>query len=120
MNIKESSISWKNQKKKTCRYYGKVVHVEKTCWKKNYDLEEKVKELEGDVVIVRSTSWSIDAFTFKFITSQVFHAHMLRNEYFFDFNCTHHMAKDNSPFSSMNTITKMKIYVANYFSLYII
>ena len=34
---KESSTYWKNRKKKTCQYCGKVGHNEKTCWKKTYD-----------------------------------------------------------------------------------
>ena len=56
---RESSNSWKDRKKKTCRYCGKVGHVEKTCWKKSVDLEEKAKGLEGDVTTVHSTSWRL-------------------------------------------------------------
>jgi hypothetical protein len=41
-----------SQKKKKCQYYGKTRHVEKFCYKKSDDLEEKVKCLEGDVFIV--------------------------------------------------------------------
>ena len=44
--------SQKDQNTKTCRYYVKVEHVEKTHWKKSVDLEEKVKKLKGDVIVV--------------------------------------------------------------------
>ena len=52
LKTKELSTS----QKKTCCYYGNVGHVEKTCWKKTPDLEEKMKQLEGDVATVRSNS----------------------------------------------------------------
>jgi hypothetical protein len=42
----------KNQNKKTHQYCGKNGHVEKVYYKKRYDLEEKVKRLEGDVSVV--------------------------------------------------------------------
>ena len=46
----ESSSSMKyGRKKKTCRYYSKVGHVEKNCWKKMEDLEGKVKHLVDSV-----------------------------------------------------------------------
>jgi hypothetical protein len=43
-------------KNKTCKYCGKTGHVEKTSWKKSKDLEEKVKDIEGDAMVVRPTS----------------------------------------------------------------
>ena len=52
LKTEELLTSQKNRKKKTCCYYGNVGHVEKTCWKKTSNLEEKVKQLEGDVVVV--------------------------------------------------------------------
>ena len=91
--------------KKTCCYYGKVGHAEKTCWKKIYDLEEKVKYLEGVLAIVRSNGRSTNAFTFNVEPSQVLHAHMLKNEWVLDSNCTHHMVKDAFLFSSLNIVT---------------
>jgi hypothetical protein len=41
-----------NRKKKTCHYYGKTRNVEKVCYKKRDDLQEKVKFLEGDMLVV--------------------------------------------------------------------
>jgi hypothetical protein len=41
--IDESMTTQKNRKWKNCFYYGKVKHAMKTCWKKTYDLEYKVK-----------------------------------------------------------------------------
>jgi hypothetical protein len=35
-----------SRKKKTCQYCGKTGHVEKVCYKKRDDLEEKVKSLK--------------------------------------------------------------------------
>jgi hypothetical protein len=43
VNTDESTSTQKNRKKKTCLYCGKTGHVEKNCWKKGSDLEEKVK-----------------------------------------------------------------------------
>jgi signal peptidase I len=53
LDTRESLNSRKDQKKKTCWYYGKDEHVEKTYWKKSIDLGKKVKKLEGDVIVVR-------------------------------------------------------------------
>lgn len=41
VKIDESTSTWKNQKKKTRPYCGKMGHAEKMCWKKNYNLEER-------------------------------------------------------------------------------
>ena len=67
---RESSNSQKDQKKKTCHYFGKVAHLEKTYWKKRADLEEKVKKLEEDVTTMCLTSHSVDDFTFNVGTSE--------------------------------------------------
>lgn len=39
-----------NNNNNTCRYCGKLGHLEKVCWQKTEDLEDKVKSLEGDVL----------------------------------------------------------------------
>jgi hypothetical protein len=41
-----------SQKKNVCQYYGKTRHIEKKIFKKRDNLEEKVKRLEGDMLIV--------------------------------------------------------------------
>jgi hypothetical protein len=40
----------KGKKNKSYRCHGKVGHVEKTYWKKDNDLEENLKKLEGEVL----------------------------------------------------------------------
>ena len=65
LKIEESLNYQKDRKKNTCLYYGKTGNVEKMCWKKSTDLEEKVKKLEGYVIVVHLTSCSIDDFTFN-------------------------------------------------------
>ena len=70
MRTKELSNSQKYRKKKTCQFYGKNGHVEKTCWKKSVVLEDNVKRLEGDVIVVCLTSCLVDEFTFNIKTYQ--------------------------------------------------
>lgn len=79
-------------------------YVEKTYWKKRIDLKEKVKRLEGDVVVVHLTSWSVDNFTFNIKNYQVLLAYTSQDECVVDFGCTHHMAKDVSLFSSLDIL----------------
>ena len=57
------------------------------------DLEEKVKHLEGEVEVVRSTNQSIDIFIVNVITSQALHAHTSKNVWVVDSSFTHHMEK---------------------------
>ena len=114
------SNSQKDKKNKTCRYYGKPRHVEKTYWKKRIDLEEKVWNLEGDVITIRSTSQLIDDFTFNVETSQALLDQTSHNEWVIDYVYTHHMAKDASLLSSLDVSNEKKIYVSNNFALNIV
>ena len=50
----ESTSTKKNKKKKTCLYYGKVGHIEISCWNKTKYFEEEAKSLEGDMEVVQS------------------------------------------------------------------
>ena len=84
-------------------------------WKKTSDLEEKVKQLEGDVEVLLSTSQSTNAFTFNVRTSQPLHVHTLKNEWVGDSSSTHHMVKDASLFSSLDMDIEKKIYVHDDF-----
>ena len=101
----------------TCRYHGKTGHLEKTCWKKSVDLEEKVKIFEGGVVVVHETSILVDDFNLNLRNSQALLAQNSQNEWVDDSGCTHHMAKDSSLFSFVDTTSKNNIYVADDFSL---
>ena len=66
-----------SRKKKTCQYRGKIGHVEKVCYKKRDDLEEKVKDLEGDVFVVH---WPANNYTFQVETSQALLSHFSHKE----------------------------------------
>ena len=72
-------------------------------------MEEKVKELEGDMKAMQSTSQSVDNFTFLVGTSQALHAHTSQNEWVVDSSCTHHMVRDASMFSSLGKATEHNI-----------
>ena len=109
--------SQNDREKKACRYFGKARHVEKTCWKKSANLEEKVKRLEGDLVAMHLTSWPTHHFTFNIKTCQVLLAQAFQNEWVVNFACTHDMAKDTSLFSSLDTTIEKKIYMACDFTL---
>lgn len=95
----ESSTSWYNWNNKTWHYCGKVGHVKKMCWKNYSNLEENVKQLEGDVAIVQSTSRS----TYNVETCQALHVHTSKNEWVVDSGWTHHMVKDASLFFYLDT-----------------
>jgi hypothetical protein len=86
--------------------------VDKLCYKKRDDLEEKVKFLEGDV-----STRPTDIFTFQVRNSQALLSHSTQNEWVVEFGCTHHMAKDFSLFMWLNEAKEMKIYVGDDFSL---
>jgi hypothetical protein len=73
--------------------------VEKNCYKKRDDLEEKVKRLEGDVFVVRRPA---DNFTFQVGTSHALLSHSMQNEWVVDYRCTHHMENDASLFMRLN------------------
>ena len=117
LKVGESSNSWKDWKKKTYRYYGKVGHVENTYWKKSVDLEEKVKKIEGDATVVHSTTRSADNFNFNVRISKALLAMTSHNEWVFDYGCTYHMAKDSSLFSSFDIVVEKQIFVANDLAL---
>jgi hypothetical protein len=88
--------------------------VEKKCFKKQDDLEDKVKFLEGDVYVVHQPT---DSFTFQFSTSQALLSHSAQNELVFDSRCIHHMAKDAFLFTWLDESKERKIYVADDFPL---
>ena len=44
------TLTKKARKKKVCHYYGKLGHMEKACWEKTKDHEDKLKKIEGDVL----------------------------------------------------------------------
>jgi len=104
----------RSRKKKTCRYYGKTGHVEKVCFKKRDDLENKVKCLEGDVFIVHQPT---DNFTFQVENSQALLSHYAQNEWVVDSRCTRHMDKDASLFMWLDEAKERKIHVVDDFSL---
>ena len=116
MKTEDLSNSRKDQRKKTCWYYGKEIYVENTCCGKSIDLEEKVKKLEEDVTNVWSSSRSVNDFTFIVKTSQSLLVETSQNEWVVDSSCTHHMAKDASLLSYLDAAAENKIYVANEFS----
>jgi hypothetical protein len=88
--------------------------VEKVCYKKRDDLEEKVKCLEGNMSSERRPT---DNFTFQVRTSQALLSHSAQNEWVVDSGCTHHMAKDASLFTWLDEAKERKIYVVDDFSL---
>jgi hypothetical protein len=70
------------RKKKICCYCGKLGHIQKVCWPKTKDLEEKVKKFEGDISTRRSTNLQhqtskgkANNYTFFVSASQALHAH---------------------------------------------
>ena len=91
--------------------------MEKVFYKKRGDLEEKIKCLEGDVSVVHQPT---DNFTFQVRTSQALLSHSVQKKWVVDSECTHHMAKDSSLFTSLDEAKERKIYVVDDFSLDII
>jgi hypothetical protein len=107
-----------------CRKLG---HIEKDFYNKTRDLEEKARNLEGDVSNGQSTNaqhrlpeGKVDKYTFSISTSQALRGHTSQSEWIVDFGCTHHMAKDASPFSSLSEAIKNKIFVVDYYALTIV
>lgn len=117
-SIGRDDSSLKNKKKKkTCLYCGKVGFMEKVCWKKTSYLEEKVKNLEGDVSTRCSTNMQHRtsegrAYNYMFFvsSSQILHAHTSKSEWIVDSGCTHHMAKDASLFLALYQAKKKGIF----------
>ena len=95
-------------------------HAKLTCWEKISNLEEKVKQNEGDVVVVWLSSQSVDTFSFNIENSQLLHAHTSKNEWVVDSSFPHHMVKHASLFYSLDVASKKKIYVVDDFSLDIV
>ena len=90
------------------------------CLNKTYDLEEKVKQLEWDVLVVWLIGRSAGTFTFNIETSQSLHADSSKKEWVVDYGCTHHMENDASLLFSLDATIKNKIYVANDFFVEIV
>jgi hypothetical protein len=88
--------------------------VEKLCYKKRDDIEEKVKRLEQNVSSEQQPS---DNFPFQVGTLQALLSHSMQNEWLVDSGCTHHMAKDASLFTWVDQAKERKIYVVDDFSL---
>jgi hypothetical protein len=93
------------------------VHVKNKCFKKQDDLEEKIKRIEGDVLIVHR---NVDNFTFQVRNSQSLMSHTAKNEWVVDSGCTHHMEKDSTFFTRFNEAGESRIYVAGDFSLNVV
>jgi hypothetical protein len=91
--------------------------VEKVCDKKRDELADKVKHLEGEVLNVHQF---IDNFTFQVRTSRAFLSHYVQKKWIFESGCTHHMAKDDSLFTSLDEAAERMIYIADDFSLDIV
>ena len=81
-------------------------------------MEEKVKILEGEVEALHSTIQSTGDFTFNIGTSQALLDQTSYNEWVVNYSCTHHMDKDDSLFSSLDTSIERNIYMADDFSLH--
>jgi hypothetical protein len=62
--------------------------VEKLCYNKRDDLEDKVKHLKGDMFIVYRP---VDNFIFEVRTSQPLLSHSAKKKWVVDSGCTHHM-----------------------------
>jgi len=86
----------------------------KNCWKKGSNLEEKVKQIEGAMLVVRQPD---DNFTFQVGTSQVFLTHTSNNDWVINYGCIYHMAKDSSLFSLLDKVVVQNIYVDDDLSL---